>query len=102
MAIQLYEIANTGGTTASGYFSVNTVKIGGALLKHVFVDFGDTTSNFEFKLIDNKDRNIIYINSCSTVLNRSYDIPLKGIYTIILSNSTADANFKLRFAAQDV
>lgn len=102
MSVQIYEIATTGGSTASGYFAVNTVKIQGAILKHIFVDFGDQSSNFEFKLLDNKDRNIIYINSCNTVLNRSYDIPIKGIYTIVLSNSTADANFKLRFAAQDV
>ena len=102
MSIQIYEMANTGGTTASGYFAVNTVKISGALLKHVFVDFGDTSCDFEFRMIDNNDRNIIYINSADTVLNRSYDIPVKGIYTVIVSNATADANFKLRVAAQDV
>jgi hypothetical protein len=102
MSVGIYEIADTGGVTASGYFATNTVKITAALLKHIFVDFGETTSNFEFKLVDNKDRNIIYLNSCNTVLNRSYDVPIKGIYTIVLSNSTADAPFKIRFAAQDV
>jgi hypothetical protein len=102
MAVQLYELATSGGTTASGYFAVNTVKINGALLKHIFIDFENTTTQFEFKLIDNRDRNIIYINSCNTVLNRSYDIPLKGIYTLVVSNATVDTAFKLRFAAQDV
>lgn len=100
--IQIYEMANTGGTTASGFFATNTVRITGAILKHVFFDFGETDCDFEFKMIDNNDRNIIYINSCDTVLNRSYDIPLKGIYTVIVSNATADANFKMRVAAQDV
>lgn len=101
MSVQVYEVADTGGVTASGYFSLNTVKISGAILKHLFVDFENTSSNFELKLVDNKDRNIIYLNSCNTVVNRSYDIPVKGIYTVIISNSTADANFKLRVAAQD-
>lgn len=101
MSVQIYEMANTGGNTASGFFEVNTVKISGAILKHVFVDFGSTDCDFEFKMIDNNDRNIIHINSCNTVLNRTYDIPVKGIYTVIISNATADDNFKLRVASQD-
>jgi len=102
MSVQVYEIADTGGTISSGYWATNTLKIGGALLKHVFVDFQENDVDFEFKLIDNKDRNIIYINSCDTVLNRSYDLPIKGVYTVAISNATVDTAFKIRMAAQDV
>lgn len=102
MSVQIYELGTTGGTTASGYWAGNTNRLNDGILKHIFVDFGDTTSQFEFRLIDNKDRNIIYLNSCNTVLNRSYDLPVRGIYTIMVSNATVDADFKLRFAAQDV
>ena len=100
--IKIYELGTTGGTTASGYFAVNTNRINDAILQHVFVDFGDNTTQFEFKLIDNKDRNIIYLNSCDTVLNRSYNLPVRGIYTLAISNATVDTAFKLRFACQDV
>ena len=102
MSVQIYELGTTGGTVASGYFACNTNRLNDAQLKHIFVDFGDNDTQFEFKLIDNKDRNIIYLNSCDTVLNRSYDLPVRGIYTIVLSNATVDTAFKLRFAAQDV
>jgi hypothetical protein len=102
MSVQIYEIADTGGTTASGYWANNTIRINGALLKHVFVDFQNNATNFDFKLVDNKDRNIIYLSTCQTVLNRSYDIPLRGIYTYMISNATVDTAFKIRIAAQDV
>jgi hypothetical protein len=102
MSVQIFEIADTGGTTASGYWAANTIRIGGALLKHLFVDFGNTQTWFEFKLTDNKNRDIIYLNSCNTVLNRQYDVPLRGIYTYAISNATVDTTFKIRFAAQDV
>lgn len=102
MSVQIYELATTGGSTASGYFACNTNKITGALLKHLFIDFQNNTTSFQVKLIDNKDRNIIYLNSCNTVINRTYDVPLKGIYTLVVSNATVDTAFKLRFAAQDV
>jgi hypothetical protein len=102
MSVGIYEIADSSGTTASGYWSANTIKIVGALLKHVFVDFGDTSTWFEFKLTDNRNRDIIYLNSCNTVLNRSYDVPLRGIYTYTISNATSDTAFKIRIASQDV
>lgn len=102
MSVQIYEMAQSSGTTASGYWAGNTLRIGGAVLKHVYVDFGNTDTQFEFKLIDNKDRWLVYLNSCDTILNRNYDLPVNGIYTVIISNATADTAFKLRLAAQDV
>ena len=101
MSVQIYEIIESTGRTASGYWATNTLRISGALLKHVFVDFENNTSEFELKVIDNKDRNIIYLNSCNTVINRTYDIPVKGIYTLVVSNATVDTAFKVRFATQD-
>lgn len=99
--VQIYEIIESTGRTASGYWATNTLRISGALLKHVFVDFEDNSTNFELKVIDNRDRKIIYLNSCNTVVNRSYDIPVQGIYTIAVSNATVDTGFKVRFATQD-
>jgi len=102
MSVQIYEMAVSSGTTASGYWAANTLNIRDGLLKHLFIDFGNTSTQFEFKLVDNKDRNIIYLNSCGTVLNRQYDLPVRGIYTLMVSNATTDTAFKVRFAAQDV
>lgn len=102
MSVGIYELGTTGGTTASGYWAGNTNSIYAALLKHILIDFGGNTVNFEFKLIDNKNRNLIYLNSCRTVMNREYDLPVRGIYTIVVSNATVDTAFKLRFACEDV
>ena len=56
MSIQIYESSDTGGTTASGYWAGNTNRMNDALIKHIFVDFGDVTTQFDFRLIDNKER----------------------------------------------
>jgi hypothetical protein len=102
MSVQIYESATSSGTTASGYFAFNTLKIRDGLLKHVFVDFGNTATQFEVKLTDDKNRDIIYLNSCNTVLNRAYDLPVRGIYTMAISNATVDTQCRIRIAVQDV
>jgi len=102
MSVQIYESATSSGDTASGYFAFNTLNIRDGLLKHVFVDFGNTTTQFELKLTDNRNRDIIYLNSCNTVLNRSYDLPVRGIYTMAISNATVDTQCRIRLAVQDV
>lgn len=102
MSIQIYEMANSSGTTASGYWAENTLNIRDGILKHLFVDFGNTTTNFEVKLIDNKNRKVVYLNSCNTIINRSYDLPMTGIYTLAVSNATTDTQFLVRLAVQDV
>lgn len=102
MSVQIYEMAESSGTTASGYWAANTLNIRDGLLKHLFVDFENNTTQFEIKLIDNRNRTIIYLNSCNTVLNRNYDLPVRGIYTLAISNATVDTDFRVRFAVQDV
>ena len=102
MSVQIYESATSSGDTASGYFAFNTLNIRDGLLKHVFVDFGNTTTQFELKLTDNRNRDVIYLNSCNTVLNRSYDLPVRGIYTMAISNATVDTQCRIRIAVQDV
>ena len=102
MSVQIYELAATGGLTASGYWTTNTNRFNDAILRHVFIDFEKTPTTFEFRLIDNKDRVLINLTTCSTIMNRNYSLPLRGIYTLMISNATVDTGFKLRFAAQDV
>jgi hypothetical protein len=102
MGVQLYELSDSGGTTQSGFWATNTLDIHGAILRHLFVDFGENKTSFEFKIVDNKNRNVVYLSSCNTILNRNYELPLKGIYTIMISNATVDNYFQIRFASQDV
>lgn len=106
--VQIYELATTGGYTTSGAWSVDTNRISGGLLKHLFIDFGDNTGSFDTKLIDDKGRELIHLQSNVTILNKTYDLPLRGVYTIVVSNValttcvTATTSFAFRFAAQDV
>ena len=106
--IQIYELATTSGETTLGAWSTTTNRISGALLKHVFIDFGDSACSFDTKLTDSYGRELIHIQSSDTILNETYDLPLRGYYTITVSNVTmttcaaATTSFMLRFAAQDV
>lgn len=102
MSVQIYEMADSSGTTASGYWAANTLRIRDGLLKHLFIDFENTTTRFEVKLIDDRNRQIIYLINNNTILNKTYDLPVRGIYTLIVSNATADTQFKVRLAVQDV
>lgn len=100
--IMVYELATTGGTTASGSWSCNTNKLPSGLLGHVFIDFTSDDTVFDFKLIDSNDREVVRLEDMTKTFNREYRLPVKGIYTLQISNATADEYFKLRFAVQDV
>ena len=100
--IQVYELATTGGTTASGSWSANTNRITGGILGHMYIGFTTTSTTFDFKLIDGSNRNVIELTTITGILNREYQIPIRGIYTMQITNASADEAFKLRFAIRDV
>lgn len=102
MSVQIYEMAVSSGITQSGYWATNTLNIRDGLLKHLFVDYGNTAVNFGVVLTDNKNRNVVNLSNISTNLNRSYDLPMRGIYTLAITNASVDTNFLVRLAVQDV
>lgn len=85
------------GTASSGVYSFNTSKFDNAILKQIIVKAASNDTTFDFQLINDLDLNQIDTTitgeSGTGVLNKQVDIPLKGIYTVKILNSSDDEAF---------
>lgn len=84
-------------TTSSGTWSFNTLKISAGLCKEIYVKSATAATTFDFKMVDDKS-NIIYDTAEleKTATGKLYDfrgIPMRGIYTLTVHNSSADEAF---------
>jgi len=81
-------------TPSGGEASTNTTRIRG-LLKLILVKPASTGTQYDIKIV-NKDSIIIYQRLGETGgTSEQVELPLLGIYTITLSNATADEAFNL-------
>ena len=76
---------------SSGSGSSNTMKFSMGNLIQVFLKATSTTNIFDFSMVD-EDGDIVYIKEA---LEGNYEehniyVPVRGIYTLTISNSTVD------------
>ena len=94
MLIYAIEISKT---ATSGAWSFNTSKFDNALLKQIIIKSATSSTTFDISLTDdhnNKPFDTATSGETATgTLNRNMDMPLKGIYTVALANSSADEAF---------
>ena len=88
-------------TASSGAWSFNTLNVKGAELRHICIEAASAGTTFDFSITDEKS-NIVYNNTGLTgVLRESVTIPLRGVYTLAVANSSADEAFTGRLTAEE-
>lgn len=84
----------TNRTAASGTWSFNTPKLVSSILKQIIVKAATATTTFDFQIIDENNLEVYNTDTPATgVLRHELDLPLKGICTIKVLNSSADEVF---------
>lgn len=81
-------------TAASGTWSFNTPKLTSGILKQIIVKAATITTTFDFQIID--ENSLIIYNTDTPVtgiLRHEIELPLKGVCTIKVLNSSADEAF---------
>jgi len=85
-------------TASSGTWAINSTRISGGQLAQIYIKSATPTTTFDFKIIDSKD-NIVYDTeemekTATGILNDTeVAVPLLGIYTFQVYNSSADEAF---------
>lgn len=82
-------------TVSSGAWSGNTQKIIGGVLLHVVVQAATATTTFDFSITDEDGIVIKEWTDNTDELNEEVYIPMSGIYTLAISNSSEDEVFKV-------
>lgn len=88
------------GTAASGTFSVNTQKLNG-ILRQVVAKPATGTTIYDIS-ITNPDSSTIYERTSETGnLAEEVALPIYGIHTVLVTNSTVDEAFEIQLIIED-
>lgn len=94
-----YKYAKTIEIT-SGEWSGNTLFIPGGLLKHIFIKASSSTV-FDFSITDSDDNAIFKRSDIIGLLNEMLELPVHGVCTLAITNSTIDENFNLKLMIKE-
>ena len=88
--------------TSSGIGSANTLKFNGAELSQVFAKSTTATTNYDV-LLEDEDGDIVYeaLNVENEYRDDVVDLPLRGVYTIRLRNSSVDENIIVKLMVKE-
>lgn len=86
-------------TTASGAWAGNTPKFSGVLAKQLIVSPATATTEYDVQVENSKGKTIKRYDDSLGRLDVDLDTPLKGIYTIRITNATADEDFFVHLAS---
>lgn len=88
--IELTLTTSSGG--ASGNFNVSTTR---GTLKYFYVKPATETTTWDLKIIDDKDRVVRHYKTELGTLRDVEELPVYGVYTFTLENSTRDELFTI-------
>jgi len=103
ISIYVYEINSQ--SAVSGTWASNTLDIKAGILKHILLAATASSTTFDFKLIDDKS-NVVYDTirrekTATQVLDDEIEMPVHGVYTMRVYNSSSDDTFSGRLLMRD-
>jgi len=84
----------------SGSWIGNTISIRGLLKQIVIHPVSDSTM-YDFSLTNNMDEIVYKRTDVSGELNEELDLPVTGVYTMQISNSTTDGSFNVLLSIRE-
>lgn len=96
----LYKV-ETSITASAGAVSVNTLKAIGGLCRQVLIYSTNTDTTFNVQLIDEKSRPARDWVDNTYMVNDLDTFPVQGIYTISITNASADEAFTVFLGIQE-
>ena len=88
--------------SVSGTASENTLKFSGAQLIQVFIESATSTNIFDLSLVD-EDGDEVYREDAieGYFEEHSVYIPLRGVYTIVISDATIDELIEVKLMVEE-
>lgn len=94
-------------TTSSGTVSFNTPKFSMGYLRQIIINPATSTTVYDLVIIDQDGYTVLptqdqqTINLTGSTNFHKLDIPMVGVYTVKIQNSTADEAFSLKMLVQE-
>ena len=87
-------------STGGGTGSVNTLPIIGGLARHIFVRAETASTTFRFDIQDEDSVAVRSYDWHREDINHETTLPMKGRYTLRVTDATADGDFTVRILVQ--
>jgi len=93
MGFHFHEYSPDDAETVAGVWSGNTPKLVPSLLRQILIQADTDSTVFDVDIIDDCDRVIRVWEDVEGVINDLTPTPASGIYTVRITNATADEGF---------
>ena len=85
----------------SGEWSANTEYLHGGFLKHVYLKSTSSSTVFDFAITDSDDNIIFARKNIIGLLNEMTELPMVGMHTLAISNSSVDEDFNIKLMIRE-
>lgn len=99
MNIYKHQTSNVLVTSPSG--STVTMKVIGGLMRQLYIKAGSTSTIFRANLVDDSSYTIRNWGYHTGELNDTDPLPLRGQYTVNITNTNQDDNFNILLSVQE-
>lgn len=89
------------GTASGGTFSVNTHHLVGGVLRNILIKAATASTIFDVAIVDEDSYTIYERTSETGVTSEITKIPVRGIYTVTISNATVDETFTIKLMTEE-
>jgi hypothetical protein len=90
-----YVYKDLSATITSGSWSDNIIKTNG-IARQIYIESDSAGTVYDFKMIDSDNLVMLERTGITNILNELIEMPLKGVYTLQILNSTVDEDFKIK------
>jgi len=97
----LIDMKKLTGTASSGSLAVNTPSSMHGFLHHVVVNPATSTTIYDVKITNSESINIYERVSETGTLSEEVQLPIRGTYTITISNATVDEAFTIQLGIDE-
>ena len=82
-------------TTVAGEWQDNTLSIAGSYLAQLYVRSATSTTTFDVEVIDYANRRIRRFITCTEVVNDITNVPVTGVLTVKILNSSVNEPYEV-------
>jgi len=101
MSIFIYQESPLNATTSGNSWNSSPLKLRG-LCRQVIVKATNTNTFFDFTIFDEDNIEVLHRDSNEADLNELLTLPLQGLYTLRISNSTNDEAYTVKLIIQEI
>ena len=89
------------GTTSSGALSTNTVAALQGIAREIIISPATSSTTYDLTITNDNSLNVFLSSSITGDFIEEVALPFRGVYTVAISNATADESFTMAIVLEE-